>query len=393
MLMISSLLLVSGCWDRMEPEEHAIVIAGGYDYDPETELYQMIFQMASPLGLAGGEFEGEGGDERFWTVSAWGHSIYDALANLRQKTSRNILFAHSLIYMVSERMAYHKGVLPVANTIARSRESRRVMVLAVVKGNDVKELLSTEIPLESANALGVMNLIDLTVENVGGTARENTNDFFKKFGQPGYQPYLGALKFKREEDEGAEEMADPGRSAPIMISGAYLFDNGKAVGYANDRQTRGINWVKGEINSANLFVPYPRDEEIEVDIRVLRADSEIKPVIKDGRPRIEVEVNARGIIVNTSGPTSFKEESEITRRIERRMAQVIENDINQGLEKAQSVKSDVFGFGFAFYRIKPKVWAELEEDWKSTFAQLPVDIDVKATVVRSGVVNRDAQPR
>jgi len=54
MVIICSLLLLTGCWDRQEPENLAIVLAGGYDYNPDTNMYKIILQVASPLVAAGG---------------------------------------------------------------------------------------------------------------------------------------------------------------------------------------------------------------------------------------------------------------------------------------------------------------------------------------------------
>jgi len=70
------------------------------------------------------------------------------------------------------------------------------------------------------------------------------------------------------------------------------------------------------------------------------------------------------------------------------MAEVIRNDIKMALNGAQFLKTDVFGFGFAFYREKYDLWKEMEDNWDEIFASLPVEIEVEAKIRKIGLVNK-----
>lgn len=162
--LILTIIPLTGCWDRNEPEDLAVVIGGGMDYNPETEKFKLIFQIVSPLTMQGNEGANE---PNFWTVSAWGHTFYDALTNLDKKISRKITFSHTHIYVISKRMAKTVGILPVFNAVSRSRESR-LLLIPVICEKDPEKILSTKIPLESSNALGLVNQIQLTNKEISG---------------------------------------------------------------------------------------------------------------------------------------------------------------------------------------------------------------------------------
>ncbi len=391
-IFILSLIFLTGCWDRLEPEKLAIVTGGGFDYNPETEMYQLVFQIASPLTMTGAD-QGGGGSEKpnYWTVSAWGHTLYDALSNLYKKVSRRIDFSHAQLYIISERMARTKGVLPVINAVARSRGSRRIIIPAVAKEN-VEKVLTVDLPIESSNVMGLVNQITLTMEEMGGATAENFRLFFNKLSQPGIEPYVVALELIEDEDNKKEE-SKAGMKPPIEIVGKYIFRKDKVVGLLNDRETRGCNWVVGKVKQGTLIVQYPGSESTYVNILATEGSSRIEPLMENGKPKIKITIRMSGNIVNITGPSDIKKESALTESLKKRMAQVVRNDIELAIKKAKSVKSDIFGFGNAFYRLKYEEWLKMEDNWSEIFTTIPVEIEVKAEIKRMGMVNRGVEIR
>lgn len=393
-IMIFLLMILTGCWDRFEPEKLAIVRGAGFDYNEEKDLYKIIFQIASPLTMQGPGGGGGGGEApNFWTVSAWGHTPYDAIANISKKVSRKIVFHHAQLYIFSEKMARTKGILPIMNGVARSRQSRRVIILAVAK-KDVENILTEKLPIESSNVMGLTSQIKLTMEEMGGATVENARDFFIKLVQPGLEPYAVAMElieYKEEPEKDKKEKeseADTGMKAPVRITGKYLLHDDKVVGLYDDRETRGCNWIVGRVKSGTLVLKYPGNEDARVDVIATEGSSKIEPHIKDGKPAITLSIKASGRIISIIGLSNTKGESEITKSLEKRMEEVIRNDIKLALKKAQDLKTDVFGFGFAFYRKKHDKWQEMKDNWDDIFANLPVEIKVEATIKRTGMVNK-----
>lgn len=54
-------------------------------------------------------------------------------------------------------------------------------------------------------------------------------------------------------------------------------------------------------------------------------------------------------------------------------------------------KSDIFGFGEVIYRSYPKEWKRLEPNWPQEFANLKVNVNVKARLHRLGTTSKSIQ--
>ncbi len=388
-ILILILILLTGCWDRNDPENTAIVTGGGMDYNPETEMYKLIFQIISPLTM-----QGKGGmsdKPNFWTVSAWGHTFYDALTNLEKKVSRKIIFSHAHIYVISERMAKTAGILPVINGISRSRQSR-LLLIPIICESDPQKILSTMIPLESSNARGIENQILQTSREISGATDINARVFANLLSSPGQEAFAVGIKYIGDSSNEKSETG-PDTKPPIKITGKYAFRGDKLAGLLNDRETRGCNWIRGKARNATLLLKYPGKENVFVNIIANQQKAEIIPFIKNGNPAIKLKIKAEGRLINITGVSSIKEQSKITGSLKRRMAEVIRNDIKLSIKRCQTLKSDVFGFGNAFYRLKYDKWLEMKDNWVDIFAGIPVEIEVKTDIKRMGMINKGINPQ
>jgi spore germination protein KC len=384
-----SLLLLTGCWDRQEPENLAIVLAGGYDYNPDTNMYKIILQVASPLVAAGGGQGGGGGTENppYWTVSGWGYTPIDAVANIRKKVSREIHYSHLQLLILSEELVKTRGVVTVMDTLARSRQSRPVVIIAVARGN-VEKMLSVNFPIETTNAQGLIDHITITSRELGTSINQTGRKFLNKLFQPGIEPVAIYLELINQKEAEKEDKPKPDSPPYIQHSGLAAFRNDKMVGVLNERETRGWSWLRDQGKEGIINITYPENEKTYLTLLALRNGYKIEPYFReDGSPAIKAQVKVAGNIISATGRVSFKEWTPITQSMENRFAEAIRNDIKLAIEKTQSLKSDIFGFGNAFYRKYYKEWLKMEENWPEIFAELPVEIDVRATIKRTGMVN------
>jgi spore germination protein KC len=121
--------LLTGCWDRLEIEERAVVLgisvdvagpsadkeedeisylAGSYSA-PHNEMIRVAVQIALPgkIPLGPGESGGGKGGARqtVWVIDVVGNTIDDALMNLQQQISGRLFFGHLRVIVVSEELA------------------------------------------------------------------------------------------------------------------------------------------------------------------------------------------------------------------------------------------------------------------------------------------------
>ncbi|MFW5787259.1 MAG: Ger(x)C family spore germination protein, partial [Halanaerobiales bacterium] len=315
------------------------------------------------------------------------------IANLRGKVSREIYYAHTQLELFSTTVLKEVGIIPMLDALERTGQTRPIIIIGATE-DDPEELFKVPLPIETINVLGLRSHITITSREKAGTTIEKARMFLNKLTSPGIEPVAVKLSLLEEGGgEAPESEPGPGSKAPVRITGKMIFRGDKLVGDFDLRETRGCNWIIDEVTRANLDFTYPGREDTSVSVINSHNFSTFKPVMTEEGPKIDLKVKATGSIVNITGLSDIKAESELTQSLEKRMATVIQNDIERALDKAQKLKSDVFGFGNAFYRQEYQSWLEMEDDWPDIFADLPVDIEVEAVIKNTGLINRGIQSR
>lgn len=381
LLLVAALIFpLSACWDRREPEEMAFVIAVGFDYNEELQMYKIIAQIANPLGL-GNVDGGQGGGSAtpFWTQAALGHTPTEAARNLAKESTREIFWSHVGVLLFSEKLA-RRGIAPVLEFFERGRQMRTIPQPAVVEG-DLETLLNAHFPLEETGGRGMARQIVTTMFERALFPSKTLRELYITAAQPGKELFLGRIFVTA----GSSESDGPPADNPAQIRGGTVFRGDVMVGWLDERPTTGWHWVASRVFRAIQVLQLPASNDKYVTVEILEAQSHCKPVKGSGEIRIHLHVSVDGRIDDSTGP--LKLEPEILTSLERRLAESVRGDIEKALAEAQRLNSDIFGFGNLIYRKMPREWRQIEERWDQLFPRLIVDIDVEAHMRRSGLTD------
>ena len=69
------------------------------------------------------------------------------------------------------------------------------------------------------------------------------------------------------------------------------------------------------------------------------------------------------------------------------MAEEVRREALDAVEHAQRLEADIFGFGRLLMASDPKAWRRLEDRWRQVFREMEVDVQVKATIRRTGLAS------
>ena len=150
-VMICSTSL-TGCWNLHEPEDLAVVLATGFDYDDEKELFNVIVQLANPLGVMSTAGEGSAGKQKsFEVLSACGKTPFEAMQSLGQTSCRMVFWGHNRVILFSEKMA-RRGIKEALDVLER----RRLTDLPPGPwwSRDIRKMMESECPFEETGAEG-----------------------------------------------------------------------------------------------------------------------------------------------------------------------------------------------------------------------------------------------
>lgn len=388
-------LAPSACWSRREIETLGFVLALGVDRAARQDLVQLTVQVAKPVAIPSGTQAGGGGammEKPFWTVGGTGRTAFEALRNLHRLSPRRLYLAHNRHLIFGEEAA-RQGVGRYLDFFLRHPQSRRLVRVMVVEKSRAADLLQAEFELEPLPAEGLFFLEEGVRTQLSTGLVVELGDFLQMLEDEGIEPVAERVELVRKlpgEITGKLERREV-LSSP-KLSGAAAFKGDRLVGWLDERETRGLLWVKGEVRGGTVVVPQPEVQGKFATLEILRAKSKVRPVKKDDKVAIAVKVETEAELREAQTFLDPVNNRELLASIERRLATAIKNEILAAVRRAQAdLRSDIFGFGATVHRSLPRDWRRLRDNWDGLFPSLPVEVEVKARLRRSGLAGRSIQ--
>ncbi|WP_040741191.1 Ger(x)C family spore germination protein [Paenibacillus ginsengihumi] len=398
LLMMTLLVpLVTGCWDRLEIEERAVVLGIGIDV-PEAGTFEenqvthrsdiplkkskrvhLTAQIAVPgripLGPGeGGGGGGGGGMQTVWVVEADGHTIEDAMNNMQQRVSSPLFFGHLRVIVISEEYA-RRGVQNLNDYFHRNPEVRRMNWLLVSK-NSARELMKVSPKLERVPSLYLMTSLDQAVK-MGKLPNLFLGYFWSSVAAKGRE---GTLPYVELQDSGTLE-----------IRGLALFRGDQMVGATLPIEILSYLGIEGVNQGGGLvFSQVPDVEDEEVIFSSSSRHSKIKVKIKNGIPHATIRVYMEGNLMEKSSDR-FRLNSEMILSIEKQLQENAKKGYVRLLQKTQKYGSDIFGFGEYVRAFEPRYWnREIRtlENWQKMYRKMTFDIFVDINIRRIGMKGR-----
>jgi spore germination protein KC len=380
LLWIICIVFLTGCWDRRELDELGIVFGIGLDKDEQTGDIIFTKQIVRP-GQTGKDGGGEKGTTKL--IEARGNTIFEAIRNATKKSDREGYYAHTKLIIINEEVA-KEGIAYILDFANRSHEVRSLVWIIITKDVTAREILSIEGGIEDIQASYLENMI----KNRGNTSQEyvsNILEFNKKFSAEGIEPVAGRMKVV-EQDKTIEEKKEENMNQEIVLSGTAVFHKDKLVGYLNELETRGFNWMVGEVDSGVLLVKDPKNQEEMITIEIKEASSKIVPKIIGGKILFEIQVKEQGNIVEQKGKADVSD-LKVFEQIEEEQKKIIQMEIERAMEKIQKdLKSDIVGFGQHLYRKYPKEWENIKDEWETIFPKVKYTIQIETKLERTGLM-------
>lgn len=383
---LSCALALTGCWDRIEVNDLAIVQGIALDHAPDGHVEVTISipvpsEITPPGATGGGAQLGPPATNK----SAVGRTVTEAVIRLQEKLSRRIYWAHNAVILIGEDLA-RDGIGPVLDFFTRNRQSRLNSVIAVTTGK-ARDVLASTLPVELNVPTGIQEMerlhlapfadVKTFLQMMLGEGIEPTTSLVHVV--TGGAPQPGTLQLP----SGQQSERDPAQPA---VFGAAVFKGDRLVTMLSEREAAGILFAKGQFGP--LFIPVSVDQDRWVGMRLLRYTSRYRPRLEGDQLRMEVHVSVEAeLLENKAGVDA--DDPRVIKLLERELEKTIGATIRSTVTKMQDeAQADIFGFGAAVRRRLPTLWREISASWDEIFARLPVDIEVKAAILRTGLTNR-----
>ncbi|MFD1036923.1 Ger(x)C family spore germination protein [Virgibacillus byunsanensis] len=382
--LIVLIIILSGCWSRTELDEMAIATAIGID--KREEDYLVTVQILNP-----GEIAGKAVTTRSEVVTyrTTGKTLFEALRKLTTEIPRKIYVAHVRIIIFGEELA-KEGIGKSLDLISRDHEFRTDFFILVAKDIESTEVLNVLTPIEKIPANKIYGSLQASEETWATTKAVTLDELITNLTSPGSNPVLSGVEMIGDSqigmDIGNVEKVDPPASLNLM--GLSVFKKDKLVGWLSQEESKGYNFIKGNVKST---VDYVACEEGTIAIEVIKTTSDVKGKVENGLPKIDIQINAEANIGEVQCGKDITK-PEIIKELEQQFSDKTKKLINNSIKKVQEdFQSDIFGFGEAIHRSNSKAWKDLKENWDQEFSNVEVSVKVKYEIRRIGTTKESFQ--
>ncbi|QMV45238.1 Ger(x)C family spore germination protein [Cohnella cholangitidis] len=374
-IWIGVALLLNGCWDRTEINDMAIITAASIDKIDDRGI-ELSLQVFIPRALGGGGGMGggpsSGGQKLTLVRSGKGHNIADAMSKLQSKLPRKVFWGHCKVFVLGEQFA-RNGVKEEMDFLARHPQPRERAYMYVSKGK-ASETLSVLPPLERYSAEVMRGFSDMQIG-----MKVTMKDFLVSLNTDGGAaalPMLG-ISHPQKGEKKTEKI-------PFVI-GTGVFKGDKLVGSISMRLTRGVLWMRKELEKATITVKPRSANEGYITMNPSHQSIKLTPHIRNGNWLMTLKIKTEGDLVQ-NGTNLDPMNPDLLRVMEQAVQESIANRIEDALEKVQKeMKADIMGFAEEFHRIYPKQWEEVQKNWDEVFPTVQVNMNIQVNIRRPGL--------
>ncbi len=387
-----AIISLTGCFDANELDELGISLILGFDVVEDKLL--ITAEVVDPQYSSSSSDTGEGSTVKY--VQGIGNTVFEAFRDITLKFDRRIYAAHNKVLIFGEELA-RSGLITHIDQLFRDREQRESAFMLIAKGARAYEVMGVNSGLETVPANYILDLIK-NINNNPKSIDTNIISYMQHYYHEGHHPIVGVIEKKRKnvidktsEDKGSEEYE-------LSIIGSAIFRKDKLIGYLNGNDTKAVNYLLNNIENGIITFPIFNSSEEKVQSEGLPTNVSSVNVIK-GKTKNDIEINGDKVILKTKiniraalgeliAKTDVSNEEDI-RRLEDACSKTVEVNIESAVKKVQQeYGTDIFGFGVAFHHKYPKQWEKIKENWDEIFKDAEFQIEVKTSIIRTGLINK-----
>ncbi|MFF2888316.1 Ger(x)C family spore germination protein [Paenibacillus sp. NPDC057967] len=363
---------LTGCWDRTEINELAIVGLVGSEENKDTGSTIVYYQIVNPLAFS--QESGRGGTSPVYTYKIEGKSRGEMGHKSAESVPRKLFTDHYQTHIITESLA-RKGLRQFVNFYER-QYNRRSSLLLFVTDSKLSDVMMTYTPLEQLPGRTLRSLVYNTNKSTGRISlKSRVKDLVENMESSTCtvlpiislrddKPFLTTKRF---------ESIEANRSN-LVLSGAAVFKQDRMIGKIGLRENGFYNLLKGETNS---FFQSITLNKMDIDLSANKIKVKQSMALTGGVPVWNVSVTANLAIHNNeqNEKLSWENLSQLTDQFNREVSETA----GQLYEKALKKDWDLFGLEDKIKNKRGKAWKTIQgkaDAWKETKLNLTITSSV-----------------
>jgi spore germination protein KC len=383
-MFLISCTVTTGCWDRVELNDRAILLGWGMDLTKDGR-YLATANIVIP---GSSRSSGTDGDENSFLIeSAYGKSVLDASQNMQKKLSRILFPGHRRNIFIGEELAKH-GLAEVLDEYVRNPMARMRTNLFVVKGDSAQRAMSMTYKLERNPAVAVQKI----QEKLGVAEARSLLDFFIMLNGEG-MPVVPSIKIVHPIKPPNGEPGKPHAPTEIaQFDGTAIFGRDlKLRGYIGYQDYWVRLWTTQGLSGSFFFIKMQDNQNVVV--RAERLKSKIIPNLRSDPFRFHIKLKGIAAVLENNTHLDVGK-PENARKIEQVFKRQVEEQVEKVIKNTQKqLGTDIFGLGRSIHHQYPYQWKKIKPVWDEEFVRAQVTVQVDVSIISTGVEGPSLIPK
>ncbi|MDT9723321.1 Ger(x)C family spore germination protein [Paenibacillus sp. ClWae2A] len=385
-IVLSLLLIISGCWSSREIEDLSVYVGLGIDVARETRFekdiaskggsYSKENNVTTTVQIAPGNSSSQksqqsgspaSGKTSYSNEQLTGDSMLQIFRQFALRRDRPLIGHHLKVIVISKEISKKYGLDQLLDFVLRDNDIRP-NCLVLVSHDRAEDVLTSQDPSQ----IPAFYLTGITKNSY----------LTSKMLQP-----MTLAKLDAKIQSGASFLLQNVLSydGEDKFSGASIYDGKKTkfIGELSQTDLEGLAWVLLQ-KSGGVLKTYNK-KGFTVVYEMKDKKTKIIPKVKGDEISFHVQVESKGWMMEDWSAPEREEKGAYLKELESDFSDMAEQQIRQVLYKLQhTYKVDVGDFAEIF-RIKyPRKWKEIEKDWDKIFSTVPITYEVKINIINPG---------
>lgn len=270
-LLISSLLLFTGCYNYRELDDLDIVTAVSLDKtNTNFLLTAQIINTQKPSN-------NESSSNKFYTFKAEGKTVQEAFRNIINTSPRRIYFNHNQLLVLSETIS-KEGLGNIIDLFIRDNESRKDYSVIIARNTPAHKIIETITKIDQVNAFNIKSSLNSNKEHLGiinnTTLSQTINDYL----DPNKEPSIPSISLvgDKEDNSSNKQLENTTSGAHLQVETMSIFKNNKLSRYLNKDESLSLNILNNNVLNIVLTYPCNKNKYISLEISNIKTSLSYK---------------------------------------------------------------------------------------------------------------------
>lgn len=376
------LVMLSGCWNRRELNELAISHALGIEKKENGE-FQVTVQIINPSAIA----MQEPGARTYTPIVVYsesGATVFEALRRLTMTVPRKIYESYVQAVVLDGDLA-EEGIIEALDFLIRDHEFRTDFYFLISKEAKPIDVLKVLTVIDRLPANEIHQSLKASQDYWGATETIEIDELLSEIAGKGIEATLPGVVIEGDPEAGGQMPALENSVLPAFLAfkQTAVFSQDRLIGWLNERESIGLNYLQNNIKSTIVNVSCPNEEASNIGVEIIRTKTSLDIKLNNGIPEGKVTVKAEAQIGNAQCSFDTAIQANLN-EIEERTGEKISEEVELAIAKAQELQADIIGFGKELYQKQPQEWQKVEDSWNQMFSTMDVTVDTDILLLGTG---------